>query len=152
MKIKTKGTPCLHMESRPLTQVNKNVLKFAAKMLNVMAKENGVGIAAPQVGKNIQLCAMVDHENQQIVVMINPRIIKWSTETSIQEEGCLSCPGETVFVERANEVEVDYVGIDGEPKKAICKGIDARIIQHELDHLEGVLIVDHEDKRPGNSD
>lgn len=143
MKIKTKGTRCLHMESRPLQEVNKHVLKFTAKMLNVMAKENGVGIAAPQVGRNIQLCAIVDLDEQKIVLMINPRIITWSTEKDIKEEGCLSCPGETRNIERSVYVDVDYIGIDGEQYHKKFEGITARIVQHELDHLEGVLISDY---------
>ena len=145
MKIRTKGTKCLHIKSRPLAGVNKKVLKLAQKMVNTMIKAEGIGIAAPQVGKNIEMCAVIDHENEQIVVMINPRITKFHVDegTSIQEEGCLSCPGETRHIERHEKIEVDYIGIDGEPHKATCEGIDARIVQHELDHLQGILITDY---------
>lgn len=144
MKIRTKGTKCLHIKSRPLTGVNKKVLKLAQKMVNTMIKAEGVGLAAPQIGKNIEMCAVIDHENEQIVVMINPRITKYGDTTSIEEEGCLSCPNETRHIERFDYIEVDYIGIDGEPHKAICKGIDARIVQHEIDHLQGFLITDYE--------
>lgn len=146
MKIRTGSTKCLHTQSRPLTGVNKKVLRFAKKLVNTMIKAEGVGLAAPQVGKNIEMFSMIDHKNQQIVVMINPRITKFYVEsgTSIQEEGCLSCPGKTKEIERHNEIEIDYVGIDGEPHKVRCKGIDARIVQHELDHLDGILITDYE--------
>ncbi len=143
LKIRTEGTPCLHMESKPLLTVSKQIIRFAGEMINAMAKKNGVGISAPQVGRNIQLCAIIDHKEQKIVVMINPRIVTWSTEKSVEEEGCLSCPGKTRHIERSNYVVVDYVGIDGSPAKMRCDGITARIVQHELDHLEGTLITDH---------
>ena len=145
MKIRTVGTPCLHMPSRPMS-VNvpsKKTLRFAAKMVNTMAKANGVGIAAPQVGRNIQMCAFIDHDEQKIVLMINPRIVTWSTEKDIKEEGCLSCPGETREIERSVYVDVDFIGIDGEQYHKRFEGITARIVQHELDHLEGTLIVDY---------
>lgn len=148
MKIRTVGTRCLHIPSRPLTVFppGKKVLRFAAKMINTMAKASGVGIAAPQVGKNIQMCAIIaaDGEDVRIILMINPRIVTWSTEKDIQEEGCLSCPGETREIERSVYVDVDYIGIDGEPTKMRCEGMTARIVQHELDHLEGTLIVDYD--------
>ncbi len=144
MKIRTKGIPCLHMESKPVKKVGKKILKLAQNMVNTMIKAQGVGIAAPQVGKNIQMCAIINHVEESIVFMINPKIIKVHGETSIQEEGCLSCPGETREIERHDDVEVEYIGIDGEPRSERYFGIDARIIQHELDHLKGVLISDYE--------
>jgi peptide deformylase len=146
MKIRTKGTPCLHIPSRPLSvvQPTKKILRLAQKMVNTMLKENGVGLAAPQIGKNIQMCIILDHQNEQIVCMINPRITIWSVEKTIEEEGCLSCPGETRHIERSKYVDVDYIGIDGQQIKRRYEGITARIIQHELDHLDGTLIVDYE--------
>jgi peptide deformylase len=144
MKIKTKGTPCLHIESRPIKDVNKKVLKLAQKMVNTMIKAKGVGIAAPQIGKNIQMCAIINHVDESIVFMINPKIVETYQGTSTQEEGCLSCPDETRHIERFDDIEVEYIGIDGEPKRERYTGIDARIVQHELDHLKGVLISDYE--------
>jgi len=155
MKIKTLyngkdyGPTCLHIESRPVWEINNKVRKFIVKMVNIMAKENGVGIAAPQVGRNIQICAIIDHDEEKIKIIINPFIYFTSKGTNIDEEGCLSCPGRSVNIERHNEVGVEYTGIDDMVHREVFKGLTARIVQHELDHLNGKLIVDYERKENG---
>jgi len=151
------GPDCLHIESRPIsfTDSSNKIKKFVVKLARVMAKHNGIGIAAPQVGKNIQICLVIDSDGHELIVMINPRITKVSEETNIAVEGCLSCPGKEVEIERHNWIDIQYESFDrfDPPDKhgigffvvdTRLSGLTARITQHEIDHLNGKLIVDYE--------
>ncbi|MDI9811246.1 peptide deformylase, partial [Acinetobacter baumannii] len=113
-------------------------------------ERNGVGIAAPQVyiSKRVIIVASrpnpryPDAPEMNAVVMVNPEILEFSSETCLGEEGCLSVPDERGQVERAEMVKVKYLTLQGEAVETIFHGFPARIVQHEVDHLNGILFVE----------
>ena len=117
-----------------------DVVQFSQNMIETMQNEKGVGLAAPQVGKSIRMI-VVGSENQPIA-MINPEITFFSKETVVANEGCLSLPGEEYKIERAKKIRFKYYDIDGRKVKMKAKGLLARVVQHEIDHLDGILIPD----------
>jgi peptide deformylase len=114
--------------------------EIVAAMYRVMFDNEGMGLAAPQVGINARLFLM--HHNAHGYVCINPRIEKSSEETSVRGEGCLSYPGEKVMVERPVEVRVTYQNLRGAKVKKKLNGLLARCFQHEMDHLDGIVMSD----------
>ena len=112
--------------------------KTINEMKQVMEEHNGVGIAAIQVGKAIRVFLAGSPPQ----VFINPKIINRSSYTKTDWEGCLSCPGAHVRVRRSHSITLEYQNEKGKVIKQKFKGFDARVIQHELDHLNGFLILD----------
>ena len=115
-----------------------------ASMAETMYAEKGVGLAAPQVGLQKRIIVM-DHDAglvDSLRALINPVIIWSSDEKQFSQEGCLSIPGVTVNVERSVEVSVEYRDVMGQTRHTCFTGILARIVQHELDHLDGILMLD----------
>jgi peptide deformylase len=113
-----------------------------------MIRERGIGLAAPQVGESIRLIVAlemddVDDDDARPVVLVNPRVVNKSTETWSWEEGCLSIPGITAAVIRSREVEVEYEDLDGATRTIRNNKLFGRILQHEIDHTNGVLFIDH---------
>ena len=113
------------------------------QMVETMQTEHGVGLAAPQVGKSIRFIVARDVERSEYRAMVNPQITKYSSETEVGSEGCLSFPGQFGDIERALEITVRYQDLDGREQELEDDGMLARILQHEIDHLDGVLFVDH---------
>lgn len=110
-------------------------------------KNNGIGLAAPQVGTNKRMVVVwlpkgQDDEEYPILLMINPAIVKKSTETEVGEEGCLSLPNLRGNVARSLWVEAEWLDIKGKKMRKMITGFGAKVIQHEIDHLDGVLISD----------
>lgn len=110
-------------------------------------KHNGIGLAAPQVGVNkrmvvIGLPKRLDDEEYPLILMINPKITQKSSETEVGEEGCLSLPNLRGNVVRSLWVEAEWLDIKGKKMKKMITGFGAKVIQHEIDHLDGVLISD----------
>lgn len=110
------------------------------EMLAAMRKADGIGLAAPQIGKNLRIC-VIEIDNV-IRSFINPKITSASQEKILFEEGCLSLPGEFFAIERSDKVTVRYIDEHGQEKKLRARGLLAICLQHELDHLDGVLICD----------
>lgn len=110
------------------------------EMFDLMRKHNGIGLAAPQVGLEFRFFIM--NLDDKEYVCINPYITKRSKETELRDEGCLSYPGDKVFVERAKEIRVLYTDRRGMPKQKKFTGLAARCFQHELDHLNGITFRD----------
>lgn len=110
------------------------------EMIEIMRKADGVGLAAPQIGKSISLCVI--EINDIVSVYFNPRITARSEETVIFEEGCLSLPGEFFPIERHEKISIKYDDISGKSRKLTATGFLAIVLQHEIDHLEGTLIID----------
>jgi peptide deformylase len=110
-------------------------------MAERVLKDNQVaGLAAPQVGVGKKISIVkTDFKKPEVLVLINPEIIRKSRETEIGEEGCLSFPGVFLKIRRAKEVEVESMNMDGKTIKIQAEGMKARIFQHEIDHLNGVL-------------
>ncbi len=133
------GEEPLREESQPVTEINDEIRKLVEDMFETMYSSNGVGLAAPQVGKNLRLCIIDVGEDPQ--VFINPEIIKKGGK-EVCDEGCLSFPGLSEKVERAARVVVRATDLDGSEYELQAEGLLARAVQHELDHLDGVLFID----------
>lgn len=124
--------------------------QLAQAMHTTMLEQNGVGIAVPQVYISKRIIIVASRSNprypdapeMEAVVMVNPEILEFSRETCMGEEGCLSVPDVRSTVERAETVKLRYLTLEGEPVETIYKGFPARIIQHEIDHLNGILFVE----------
>ena len=147
MKIRIYGDPVLRQVSEDVTEFDEELQKVTTEMVAAMIDNEGVGLAAPQVGilerfLVIGLPVEGDEDKRRIFVIINPEILEHSEESVIGEEGCLSLPDITEDVSRYNSIKVRFQDIFGEFHEIATEGYFARVIQHETDHLEGVLLVD----------
>jgi peptide deformylase len=134
------GSPVLREESKPVAEVDNEVRQFIADLFETMYAARGVGLAANQVGVARRV-AVVDAEGQKLV-LINPRILEASgRETG--EEGCLSIPDLYGDVTRPDHVVLEALDQDGRPYRVDLTGLPARAVQHEIDHLDGILFLDH---------
>ncbi len=142
MKVITYGNPVLRKKAKKVKNIDKDILSLTEKMFDTMHSNvpQGVGLAAPQVG--IPIALFVYELDDDKGVLINPEIIeKKGKETG--EEGCLSVPGVFAPVERAEEVVVRAINIKGKRVVLKVKGFKARVFQHEIDHLKGILFTDY---------
>ena len=143
MKILQKNNKKLRRVADPITEINSDMRKLAVGLKKaLLASRNGVGIAAPQVGENVRMIIVAIGSLSNLTVMINPEILKFSSDQSIAEEGCLSVVGEFGLVERANSITVEFKTLAGEVVTNEYKDFTARCIQHEVDHLGGILFID----------
>lgn len=146
LDIVTLGDDVLREQVDEIQEVNGEIADLAQNMLSTMYTGDGVGLAAPQVGllKSLFVC----HVNgDQPRVFINPQIIGTSQEMLPYEEGCLSVPGVYGDVIRPALITVQAINEKGKPFKVDAEGMLARVIQHEMDHLKGVLFIDHLDEK-----
>jgi peptide deformylase len=138
--------PSLKSRARPVTPADAAAVRdLVPRMFATMYEAPGIGLAAPQVGVGLRL-AVVDlmpREKNAPIVLINPEIVAASRDTAIREEGCLSLPGMYADVERPAAVTVRYQDEAGAKHQIEADGLLAACLQHELDHLDGVLFVDH---------
>ena len=138
--------PRLKIKCRPVETVDQSVRDFMDDMLETMYAAPGIGLSAPQVGddRRVLVCDVArEDEGPQPLKLINPEIVWSSDETKIAEEGCLSLPDHFAEVERPSAVRVRYLDQDGEPREIDADGLLAACVQHEMDHLEGILFVDY---------
>lgn len=144
LEIRTFGDPVLKSRAAPVETFDDNLTRLADDMLETMRAYEGVGLAANQVGrlKRILVAALEDEE----IVLINPVIEDKSEELEKDTEGCLSLPEIQVEVERPVAVTVSGQDLTGEPVRIEARNLLARIMQHEIDHLDGVLILDRTDR------
>jgi peptide deformylase len=146
LKLQTgKNNPILRKKSQPINKVDEKVLSLINDMNETLIKANGAGLSACQVGENIRLFVVSPNYSKKYV-FINPEIIKLSKKTEIVEEGCLSLPEMFVPIKRALSLKIEATDKNGKKFKIKAKDILARAIQHEFDHLNGVLICDNEQK------
>ena len=131
----------LRTVSKPVKEINKKTLKFLREMDKAMEKAKGVGIAAPQVGENVRIFLALLN-NKKIIAMINPEITSHSEEMEYGEEGCLSLPGKWGPVPRHKELTVRYLDEKSHQRTLKLKDFNARVIQHEMDHLNAMLFID----------
>jgi peptide deformylase len=136
--------PALRNAASPVAQVDDEVRRLAARMVDVMERAHGVGLAAPQLGVLRRMLVYRVGDEDAVRVLINPHLSELSEEIVVSTEGCLSLLGGElqVPVSRHARVHVSAVDSDGEPVELEAEGFEARVIQHEIDHLDGVLIVD----------
>jgi peptide deformylase len=138
--IRVIGDPVLREHALEVTTFDRSLRKLAKRMIRIMHDAPGVGLAAPQIGVLQRLLVYnVDDDPQALV---NPRLDEFSDEIEELDEGCLSVPGVTMPVSRPVSLRVRAFDAAGEPLDFRAEGLEARVIQHEYDHLEGVLIVD----------
>lgn len=137
------GNPILRQVAKPIAVVDAFVTALVAEMEQIMRDAHGVGLAAPQVGQSIRL--LVYDAGEGLKVLINPVISKRKGEQFEPEEGCLSIPGLRGVVRRANEIVVKAQDHEGKPLRLRATEFEARVIQHEVDHLDGVLFIDRAD-------
>lgn len=153
LPIAQRGEAILKLQAAPVAQSEFNsewLFQLAAAMQTTMLERHGVGIAAPQlyISKRIIIVASrpnpryPDAPEMDAVVMVNPEILELSPNTCLGEEGCLSVPNERGEVERAYSIRVRYQSLYGEVIETAFEGFPARIVQHEVDHLNGVLFVE----------
>ncbi len=136
--------PVLREPTRPIERVDQRVHAVVSRMLRLMRDHQGIGLAAPQVGLPWRLfVANPTGEADGDQVFINPRLSQAGDETVTDEEGCLSLPGVRCQVERAAEIGIEATDLSGAPVEGRGSGLEARVWQHETDHLDGVLILDH---------
>ena len=145
-KILTEPDPILRKKCEPLEKVDAETKKLMDDMLETMYAAPGIGLAAVQVGI-LKRLVVIDiskaEEKKKPIFLINPQIIHQSEKTSVYEEGCLSLPGQFAEIERPAECSIKYIDYDGKEKELKSDGLLATCIQHEIDHLNGILFIDY---------
>lgn len=159
LPVRIFGDPALRRKADRVATIDKGIRDFVACMLETMHEEKGVGLAAEQVGRNEAICVidipppepgkpesaeslMGGATTPMPLVMINPQIIGYGPEQTLYDEGCLSFPGIFVKIRRPVRVTAAYTDLDGKGQTVEAGGLFSRAIQHEVDHLNGVLLVD----------
>jgi peptide deformylase len=140
LNILKDGNPILRKKSQEIEEITPDIKRLILDMQETMKSAKGVGLAAPQVGQGIRLCLIYTEKGP--LTLINPKITWKSLRSETEEEGCLSCPDVWLPVKRAKAIYVKAMNEEGEKLAFKAKGLFARVIQHELDHLDGILIVD----------
>jgi peptide deformylase len=138
--------PRLRAKAKPVGPADADrVRDLAAKMLATMYAAPGIGLAAPQIGELLRLVVidLQKEESRDPVVLVNPEIVAASAETATREEGCLSLPGQYADVTRPARVKVRYLDLEGARREIEGEGLLSACLQHEVDHLDGVLFVDY---------
>ena len=137
--------PILRSMSKPVKRFDSGLKKFVAQMKKAMEDAKGLGVAAPQLGKNIRVFWVVlNHgtKDQVAVPMVNPKIVSHSRDMELAEEGCLSLPGLYGKVERFREIVVEFFDLDEVKHSLTLEGLNARVVLHENDHIDGILFID----------
>ncbi|MBS56786.1 MAG: peptide deformylase [Rickettsiales bacterium] len=139
--------PVLRKKSLNLKNIEKEDLIIANEMMEIMINAPGVGLAANQIGvlKKIVTINIQDEENKidKKYILFNPKIISYSKDTEIMEEGCLSLPKQYAKIERPKKINLEYLSDKKKLIKREVSGIEARVLQHEIDHLSGKLFIDY---------
>jgi peptide deformylase len=145
LQIHTLGDRVLRQPAKRVSKVDDELRQTAKEMLQTMYSSDGIGLAAPQVGIHKQLIVVdcePDKPEVPPMILINPEIKNYGPELAKDQEGCLSVPEVYMDVERPEAVEVSYRDENGRPRTIKADGLLARVIQHEIDHLNGVMFVD----------
>ena len=145
-KILIEPNKLLRQISQPVNKVNKEIQSIMDDMLETMYSANGIGLAAIQIGipKNLIVIDLLTKEKKKDpMYFINPKIIKQSSKMSKYDEGCLSLPSLFAEIQRPSECDVEYLDYEGKKKILKASGLLATCIQHEIDHLKGILFIDY---------
>jgi peptide deformylase len=145
-KIIIEPDPILRKKSDPIETVNNDIRKLMKEMLETMYQAPGIGLAAIQVGilkRAVVIDISKDENKKNPLFLINPEIFNRSKEKSVYEEGCLSIPGQFAEIERPARCNLKYIDLNGKKKELKVEGLLATCIQHEVDHLNGVLFIDY---------
>ena len=144
LKVRKYGDPALRRNATPVAEVTPQIRAIIADMTETMYDEVGIGLAAPQVGISLRLIVIADEDGRKVQALLNPTIVDRGGEVT-GEEGCLSIPGVFAPVTRAARVKVEARAVDGQPLTINARGLRARVLQHEIDHLDGILFIDRVD-------
>ena len=145
-KILTEPNKILREKSMAVEKIDKDLQKLMDDMLETMYAAPGIGLAAIQVGvpkRVIVLDIAPKNVPRNPIFFVNPEIIKKSDNNSTYEEGCLSVPGQFAEIDRPDKCQIKYLDYHGQPKEIKAEGMLATCIQHEMDHLEGILFIDY---------
>ena len=144
VQVRQYPDPVLRMRANEVAEFDDALAKLVERMGRLMQEARGVGLAAPQVGILQRVLVYQVAEEEPVVALVNPRVVEASEERVTQDEGCLSLGASTVVVpvERSQTIAVEASSPDGEPRRVEAEGLEARVIQHEVDHLDGVLTID----------
>lgn len=145
LEITKLGEEILRKTAEPVQEINDEIRQLAEDMFETMIEADGVGLACPQVGKNLRMFVVIADDDVRRV-FINPEIIKTSEELGDYDEGCLSIPKVYETIRRPIKVTVQAFNEKGKPFTLDADGLLARIIQHENDHLNGIMFIDRGDK------
>jgi len=145
LKIQTgQDNPVLREKAKKVNEISAEIKRLILDMKEIVESgPNDIGLAAPQVNKSLCIIVVQPDKNEKAMALINPEIKKFSTKKEIMPEGCLSLPNIIVPVERPFKITARAVDTEGRKIKIRAEGLLARVIQHEVDHLNGILIVDH---------
>jgi len=144
LRVLKYGDPGLRRRAAPVGEMTPEIRAVIADMTETMYDEVGIGLAAPQVGISLRLIVIADEEGRGVQAVLNPAIVEQGGETT-GEEGCLSIPGVFAPVVRSAWVKVEARDVNGQPLAINARGLRARVLQHEIDHLDGVLFIDRVD-------
>ena len=140
MKLKIYPDSALRQTSTAVSEINSEINNLIENMIEFMVLHKGIGLAAPQVGAGLRI--IIIQNDKDIISLINPRIVETNGEL-FDEEGCLSLPGIWLEIGRCQSTLVQYINQEGNEIQQEFDGLTARIIRHEIDHLDGVLIMDY---------
>lgn len=152
LTIITEPSPILHQPAKEVVNFNREITNLIAQMRETMLRHDGIGLAASQIGKPIRLAIIEAKTSGQknspkieipFSILINPKIISAGGKRVREIEGCLSIPGVEVEVERPGSIEIKFQNETGQRQRLFLDGLFSRIVQHETDHLNGLLITDH---------
>ncbi|HSJ23789.1 MAG TPA: peptide deformylase [Longimicrobiales bacterium] len=142
-ELRFMGDPVLRQPAAPVAAFSDEVRQLIADMFDTMYAEDGVGLAAPQVGVSERVIVVDPRDDVvQPFALVNPEILEFSDDLDRGEEGCLSIPGLKEIVERAWSIRIRGLDREGAPVELEAEGLLARILQHEVDHLDGILFLD----------
>ena len=144
--IITVPSEILKKKSESIEKVGKNEKKLIKDLFDTMYASKGIGLAAVQVGilkRILVIDVSTKDEQKKPISLINPIIKRLSDDTSVYEEGCLSIPETFIEIERPKICEIEYIDLDGNKKELKCDGLMSTCVQHEINHLDGKLIIDH---------
>ncbi|PIR72503.1 MAG: peptide deformylase [Candidatus Nealsonbacteria bacterium CG10_big_fil_rev_8_21_14_0_10_36_24] len=140
LEIKKFNEPVLRKKCTKIEKIDKKIKKLIVALAQTMEKNQGVGLAASQIGELKRVIVVqANLKDWRILGLINPKIVKKSKEKEIAEEGCLSFPGIFLKIKRAKKVTVEGLDIQGKKVRLEAKGLLSRVLQHEIDHLDGIL-------------
>lgn len=144
LKVRRYGDPVLRAKATPVAEITPEIRRMVDDMIDTMYEENGIGLAASQVGILLRLMVVGDEEGRSVRALVNPAIVESGGEVTA-EEGCLSIPGIFAPVTRAQWVRLEAQDLEGQPVSIRARGLTARVFQHEMDHLDGILFIDRLD-------
>ncbi len=141
-EVRQYGEPVLRTPCEPVVVFDDALKAEADRMIQLMHDARGVGLAAPQIGRLSRMITLAPYADSGAYTLVNPRIVSRSDEEEIDTEGCLSIGEISVPVSRSLSISVEAQDVSGAPVAIEAEGFEARVIQHEMDHLDGILILD----------